>query len=461
MTIITGTSGDDTIVIDNDVITINGTVFTGPLTGIQLTQGNNTVIIKDSTISMEFLNLTGTGSDTLEITSSNFAIPEPFTGVLNAINLNNATMTVTDSFVQVPNVVGGDLANDITFTDSTLDTTESDVVRGGVHLGKGDDNVTFIRSDLTGFRNYISTGNGDDTVTLVGVTIDHVDLGRDHDTINVADSTFLNTVQITGKHGTDTLNLPAGTIVNDNVFGTFTVVAGQPYDVRSGTYTLPTGQVGHYTRMVNGEPFIVCFCQDTDITTKNGIVAVQDLSAGDMVLTMDRGFQKLKWVGSRKISMPQLLANPKLRPVRITAGALGRGLPERDLLVSRQHRMLVRSHIAQRMFGEDEILVPAIKLCELPGIFVDEEVKEVEYFHMLFDTHEVVYAEGAPSESLYTGPEALKALSIQAREEIFALFPEMAAPDYMPEAARHFPAGRKQKKLVERHKKNNREVLTH
>lgn len=135
-------------------------------------------------------------------------------------------------------------------------------------------------------------------------------------------------------------------------------------------------------------------------------------------------------------------------------------MPERDLLVSRQHRMLVRSDITKRMFGEDEVLLPAIKLCELPGIFVDEKVKEVEYFHMLFDTHEVVYAEGAPSESLYTGPEALKALSIQAREEIFTLFPEIAEPDYLPVAARPFPAGKKQKQLVERHKKNCQELLT-
>ncbi len=241
--------------------------------------------------------------------------------------------------------------------------------------------------------------------------------------------------------------------------GRQTLVITRPFTSIGLDHNVTQRGVGFDLIIDSAPPPVVCFSIETMIATSSGLEAIENLNKGDMVLTMDHGYQKLKWLGSRKISMVQLMSNPKLRPVRITAGALGQGLPERDLLVSRQHRMLVRSHIAKRIFDQDEVLVPAIKLCELPSIFVDEEVKEVEYFHMLFDAHEVVYAEGAPSESLYTGPEALKALSVQAREEIFALFPEMAEPDYLPIAARPFPAGKKQKQLVERHKKNSRELL--
>lgn len=84
-------------------------------------------------------------------------------------------------------------------------------------------------------------------------------------------------------------------------------------------------------------------------------------------------------------------------------------------MVSRQHRMLVRSKVAERMFGRPDALVSAIKLTALPGIYVDDQVEEVEYFHILFDQHEIVWAEGAPSESMFAGPEALKSIPAVAR----------------------------------------------
>ena len=154
-----------------------------------------------------------------------------------------------------------------------------------------------------------------------------------------------------------------------------------------------------------------------------------------------------------------LRANPKRLPVCILAGALGEGLPSRDLLVSRQHRMLVNSKIALRMFNSPEVLIPAIKLTALPGIFVDETIEEVEYFHLLFDRHEVIFAEGAPTESLFTGPEALKSLSAAARREIFDIFPELENTTHSPDPARLIPQGRQQAQLVARHLKNDKPLL--
>ena len=188
-----------------------------------------------------------------------------------------------------------------------------------------------------------------------------------------------------------------------------------------------------------------CFTRGTLITTDKGEVAIEDLRAGDMVLTMDAGYQAIQWIGSKKVSGYQMGANPKLRPIRISAGAMGLNLPQQDLVVSRQHRMLVKSRISERMFDTPEVLVSAIKLCAMPGIYVDEELTQVEYFHMLFDRHQVVYANGTPSESLFTGPEALKALTPAAREEIETLFPEICAPEFEPAAAREIPCGKRQK----------------
>ncbi|ARO14458.1 hypothetical protein BVG79_01112 [Ketogulonicigenium robustum] len=146
-----------------------------------------------------------------------------------------------------------------------------------------------------------------------------------------------------------------------------------------------------------------------------------------------------------------------MRPICITAGALGDNLPAQDLRVSPQHRMLVRSKIAERMFG-GEVLVPAVKLTALPGIYVDEAAASVEYFHILFDQHEIVFANGAESESLHTGPIALASLPAASRAEIFAIFPELEEIGAERELARAVPSGRAIKTLIERHATNDKSI---
>ena len=206
---------------------------------------------------------------------------------------------------------------------------------------------------------------------------------------------------------------------------------------------------------------VVCFARGTLIKTPAGEVRVEDLAAGDDVLTLDTGTQEIRWIGSTHRDSIDLATNPKLRPVRITAGALGDGLPTQDLLVSRQHRFLVRSAIAQRMFETSEVLLPAIKLIDLDGIDIVEDVDAVEYFHILFDRHEIVCSNGAWSESLFTGPEALQAVPSASAQEIKKLFPEICEPNYEPASARLIPeTGKLMRKLVVRHKKNNKPLYT-
>ncbi|KRW97185.1 hypothetical protein AQY21_05000 [Paracoccus sp. MKU1] len=100
-------------------------------------------------------------------------------------------------------------------------------------------------------------------------------------------------------------------------------------------------------------------------------------------------------------------------------------MPTGDLVVSPQHRILARSHIAQTMFGTAEVLVAAKQLLALDGIEIAEDLSEVEYYHILFDHHEIVFSNGAETESLYTGAEALRVVGPAAAQEILALFPEL------------------------------------
>ncbi|RNF33718.1 hemolysin [Paracoccus methylarcula] len=205
---------------------------------------------------------------------------------------------------------------------------------------------------------------------------------------------------------------------------------------------------------------IPCFTSGTLIETNQGNKPVEELQPGDMIATLDDGYQPIRWIGSTRRDAVDLAHNPKLRPIRIPAGALGNGLPKRDLMVSRQHRVLVRSKIAQRMFGAEEILIPASKLVGMNGSEIAGDVEDVTYFHILFDKHQVIFSEDAPTESLFTGPVALQSVPPEARKEIETLFPQITEPDFMAESARLIPAkGSEVKKLVARHLKHAKPML--
>ncbi|AVO38016.1 Hint domain-containing protein [Pukyongiella litopenaei] len=220
-----------------------------------------------------------------------------------------------------------------------------------------------------------------------------------------------------------------------------------------------SGMAAEREQIPDIEP-VPCFASGTRIETERGAVAIENLSAGDLVMTRDNGLQPVRWIGMRALSADILAGHDNLRPIRIRRHALGVNIPSTDLLVSPQHRILVRSAIAQRMFGTDEVLVAAKQLCQIDGIDIAEDVARVIYFHMLFDRHEVVIANGAETESLYTGPEALKSVGRQAATEIFTLFPELKERDHTPLAARTLATGCMARKLAGRHMQNGKALVS-
>ncbi|MEL7252608.1 MAG: Hint domain-containing protein [Pseudomonadota bacterium] len=206
---------------------------------------------------------------------------------------------------------------------------------------------------------------------------------------------------------------------------------------------------------------IVCFANGTRIKMQDGHDQfVEDLSVGDRVLTQSGEAHPIRWIGSRSLQTSELWSEPKNRPVRIRAGALGSGLPVADLLVSPQHRVLVRSLIAERMFGQFEVLIPAKSLVDMDGIGIAHDVQQITYFHLLFDAHQVIFSNGALTESLFTGPQAMKSITKAQREEIFRLFPDICAPGFASDPARFIPhRGRTIRTLLARHRKNNKPLV--
>ncbi|SIS64660.1 Ca2+-binding protein, RTX toxin-related [Roseivivax lentus] len=158
---------------------------------------------------------------------------------------------------------------------------------------------------------------------------------------------------------------------------------------------------------------IVCFTSGTAIRTPRGDVLIDDLRIGDLVNTMDNGPQPIRWIGRREVGPEALASTPSLRPILIRRGVLG---AERDLLVSRQHALLVNR----------ETLARAAHLVDLPGlpVRVANGKRRVTYIHLMFDAHQIIFAENVPAESFYPGPMAVSMLEPGARRDMMRCFPE-------------------------------------
>lgn len=171
---------------------------------------------------------------------------------------------------------------------------------------------------------------------------------------------------------------------------------------------------------------VICFTPDTRLMTPDGVRAIQSLRPGDLILTRDNGPQSVLWSGHRRMSGARLYAMPHLRPIRFRAGALGTDRPDADLLVSPQHRMLVKGASALALFNTPEVLVAAEDLVNDGSIMVDQAMREVTYVHILLEQHNIVWANGLETESFHPSNTALDTIDPVQREGLLALLPGVA-----------------------------------
>lgn len=161
---------------------------------------------------------------------------------------------------------------------------------------------------------------------------------------------------------------------------------------------------------------IICFAEGTLIHTPYGDRRIEHLAEGDLVLTLDRGPQPVRWMGSKTVA-----ATGAQAPVRFLRGAIGN---DRDLLVSPHHRMLVPRHWSPTAANASEFFAPALAMVDNFRVSVAYGGL-VTYHHMMFDRHEVVIANGAASESFHPGGFGLDALEAFARDRLFERFPRL------------------------------------
>lgn len=274
-------------------------------------------------------------------------------------------------------------------------------------------------------------GQGDDTLTG-GAGSDLLDGGAGDDTLNVgAGDTAL------GGDGDDTFVIDSGALDGS---GPITIIGGEgdedgPGDTLDFNGQLETGSIvftneddaagglSGTARLLDGTEVtfsnietVICFVAGTLIRTPAGERPIETLRPGDLVVTADRGLQPVRWIGRNRVP-----GGGHLAPVRIAKGALGN---DRPLIVSPQHRLLSATPGHRLHFGTSEVLVAAKHLID--GDRVTQAACEtVDYLHVMFDRHEIIFANGVAVESFHPGDIGLGAIADPAREELFEIFPDL------------------------------------
>jgi Ca2+-binding RTX toxin-like protein len=334
----------------------------------------------------------------------------------------------------------------------------NDLVFGGLGPEFPDNvNIPDAAGDLrpNNGRDTIDGGDGNDTIfglddnDLIdgGLGNDRIDGGIDNDTITGA----AGNDTIIGGQGADSLSGGADRDVfvgasggdfidgneNGDDFDTLDLTGTGPLRIvfaddnpENGTVTFldadgnPTGTMN----FVNIENVIPCFTPGTMIATPRGEVPVETLRAGDRIVTRDNGLQEIRWVGQKPLTWTDMAAAPHLRPVLVRQGSLGNGLPERDMMVSPNHRLLVANDRTALYFDEHEVLVSAKHLVGSDGVHAVESM-QTTYIHFMCDQHEVVLSNGAWTESFQPGDYTLKGMGNSQRSEIFELFPDLKSKE--------------------------------
>ncbi|MEM6896518.1 MAG: Hint domain-containing protein [Pseudomonadota bacterium] len=268
---------------------------------------------------------------------------------------------------------------------------------------------------------------GDDDLTIGTDTTKSFDVLANDTSVNGGvEVTHINGIEVDPG---DTVILNTGQEITLNSDFTFTVESGPDESDVVFTYAVVDDDGVTDTAFVNLET-IPCFVSGTLLLTPEGEKRIDDLEPGDLVITHDAGPQPIRWIGSRTMQ-----AKGKFAPIMITDGALG---DHRQLLVSPQHRVLIRDTLSELLFGESEVLVSAKHLVN------DRSIRPMEggfvtYVHLLFDSHQVVFSEGLATESFLPGSQTNDCFEEAVLEEICEIFPELN-PDtgdgYSPSARR-------------------------
>ncbi|MEM8690859.1 MAG: Hint domain-containing protein [Pseudomonadota bacterium] len=305
--------------------------------------------------------------------------------------------------------------------DDTLDgAAGDDTISGGIGEdsilgGAGSDELSGDDGDDSLFG-----GEGDDRI-LGGTGEDEVTGGAGSDTIDTGDDADLIFVG-----SGDVINGGEGGDDNDTLFisDLDATVAFDPMESEAGTVTFGDGSTATFQNIEN--VVIPCFTPGSIAETMHGPVAVEKLAVGDLVMTRDNGVQPIRWIGHKHLPVATLISNPRLRPILIRQDGLAPSVPNRDMVISPQHRIMIENQAAELWLGEREILVKARHLTHRPGIDTITPKEGVTYIHLLFDRHEIIRVDETWTESFQPGDMVENDDEKEIFAELLELFPDIA-----------------------------------
>jgi Ca2+-binding RTX toxin-like protein len=408
-----GGAGIDTITVGDGGNYIDG--GEGPANTLTTGGGNDTVI---SGTGVDTIT-TGGGDDKVLITGGADVIAGGIGSDTLVVDYSAATNDVITSVPSGTFDAGysGTLSGMGAATYAGIETFD-------ITSGSGNDAITGGHGD-----DIFDTGTGDDSV-YAGAGSDYI-YGNGGDTVDGgeggSDSDTLNLGLNAGNHQItyDPLNSENGTVLFLDSGETLSFT-----NIENIVYEAPLPPTITIRDPDPDMCMVPCFTPGTSVETSLGKVLVEGLKVGDLVLTRDNGFKPIVWIGTKPITRKELAANDALQPILIRRGSLGENCPDRDMTVSRQHRMLMAGASAELLFGSCEVIVKANHMVNLPGVSV-QRLEAVTYLHILFDQHEIILANDAWTESFQPGDSSVSAFDAGQMQELGTIFPELLEADQL------------------------------
>ena len=333
---------------------------------------------------------------------------------MDYVSIDNWTLTFTDIYFDDPATDAEEGGNDTLSGGAGDDLISGDVGDDSITGGAGDD--TFL----------YSVGDGADTITDFNAgNTGTLDDG------NTANNDFID---LSGYY--DNLSELYADQADDGILNQSNTLdgKGRATDYSDNTQFGPgsiffNGASANNSFYTNENTGVVCFTSGTRIRTPGKTVLIDDLRIGDLVSTLDNGDQPIRWIGRRMIEAKSLISNANLRPVLIPKGTFG---ALRDLFISRQHAVLIDPYQLAR----------AAHLAGIKGlpVRVVNAKAPVTYIHLMFDAHQIIFAEDVPCESFYPGKNAIEMLPPKSLHDLVCAFPEFENAATVEDFARLYGA---------------------